>query len=401
MYYRQPRYFNDFQCVGGACPNSCCIGWRIDWTKEEIDKIKNAPDCSPELKELCEKSFAYDNSSKQFAIVLDKKNRCPFLTEDNFCKIQREIGAEYLSYTCTTYPRNYTLAKSVLYSHCHMSCPEIMKHILNDNKAMDLVNITPKVEKVVGAVGANSEALKKHPELKYRYEIFEFFYEIISDKKHSVENALILSALTAQSLTKFIQTNDIDKIPEAIKTLKAQMHNSSQLKAIEDIKPNYHIKLGILGQMLQEVWKIAKYADTTCSLIDSSGRFNIDLYTAGEELLLAYLKKKPFIMRNIALNLLFELSIPFKNHDFTIFENYAVYVVSFALMKLDTIAIAEIKNRADDELSAEFDMDKYIIKSVAMISRTLCQNMEIDKLIMQILCGNKMTSPAYLALLVK
>lgn len=401
MYYRQPRYFNDFQCVGGTCPNSCCIGWRIDWTQEEIDKVKNAPNCSPELKELCEKSFEYNENSKKFAVILGEKNRCPFLTEDNFCKIQREIGAEYLSYTCTIYPRNYIATETALYSHCRMSCPEIMKYILNDDKAMDLVNIKPKVEKVVSALGANNEALKKHPELKYRYEIFEFFYEIISDKRYSVENALVLGSLAAQSLTKLIEQNEISKIPEALRSLKNQMHNNAQLKTIENIMPNYNIKLGILGQTMQAVCKFTNNIDTTFSLIDDSGRFNIDLYTAGEELLFTYLNKKPFVMRNIALNLLLELSIPFKNHDFTIFENYAVYVVSFALMKLDTIAIAEIKNRADDELSAEFDMDKYIIKSVAMISRTLCQNMEIDKLIMQILRGNKMTSPAYLALLVK
>ncbi|MDE7230366.1 MAG: flagellin lysine-N-methylase [Oscillospiraceae bacterium] len=400
MYYRQPRYFKDFQCIGGTCPSSCCMGWRIDWTQEEIDKIKNAPNCPQELRELCDKSFAYNESSKKFSVVLEEK-RCPFLTEDNFCKIQREMGAEYLSYTCRVYPRNYVIAEPALYAHCRMSCPEIMKHILNNDKATDLVNIRPRVEKVVSVISTNDEVIKKHPEMKFRYDLFEFFYETISDKRYSVEDSIILCALAAQSLAKLVEQNEIDRIPEAIKTLKAQMHNKSQLNSIENIKPNYHIKLGILGQTLQAVCKLTNNINTTFSLTDNSGRFNIDLYTAGEEVLSAYIKKKPFVMRNIALNLLMELCVPFKNHDFTIFENFMFYAACFALVKLNTIAIAEIQNRADDELSAVFDMERYIIKSVAMISRVLCQNTEVDKLIMEILRGNKMLSPAYLALLVK
>ena len=282
-----------------------------------------------------------------------------------------------------------------------MSCPEIMKYIINDDKAMDLVNIKPKSPKEFAAVGANNAVINKHPETKYRYEIFEFFYEIISDKKYSVEDSLILSALAAQSLTKLVENNEIDRIPEAVKSLRAQMHNKSQLTSIENIKPNYYASLGILGQMLQAVCRITNNTAATSSLIDNSGRFNIDLYIAGEKLLREHLDRKPFVMRNIALNLLFELYVPFKSYDFTIFENFAAYVASFALIKLNTIAVAEIKNRADDELSARFDMDKFIIKSTAMISRTLFQNSDAYELIVNALRGNKMLSPAYLALLVK
>ena len=400
MYFRQPRYFKDFQCVGGTCPNSCCIGWRIDWTQEEIDKIKNAPNCSQELKELCNRSFEYNESSKKFAMIL-KENRCSFLTEDNFCKIQREMGAEYLSYTCTTYPRNYVRADPAIYAHCHMTCPEILKHILSDDRAMDLVNIRSKVKKVVNTTGNTDELLIKYAEMKYRYNILEFFYETVSDKRYSVEDSLILCALAAQSLTKLVEQNENDRIPEAIKSLRSQMHNKSQLNSIENIKPNYNIKLGILGQLMEAVCKVTRNINTILPLIDDGGRFNIDLYTAGEEVLSAYIKNKPFVMRNIALNLLLELCVPFKNYDFTIFENFMVYAACFALIKLNTIAIAEIQNRADDELSAAFDIDKFLIKAVSIISRTLCQSAETDKLIMEALRDQKMLSPAYLALLVK
>lgn len=96
MYFRQPRYFTDFRCVGGTCTNSCCIGWKIFWTQDEIDKVKNDPNCSEELRALMENSFhpSSDGEKNKYSMTLEEKtNRCPFLTEDNFCKIQRELGA--------------------------------------------------------------------------------------------------------------------------------------------------------------------------------------------------------------------------------------------------------------------------------------------------------------------
>ncbi|MBD5384028.1 MAG: hypothetical protein HDR72_03400 [Ruminococcaceae bacterium] len=122
MYFRQPRYFGDFKCIGGTCTNSCCIGWRIDWHKNEIDKITDAPECSEELRELVGKSFVKIENSDKYIVALGAGGRCPFLTEDNFCRIQRELGAEYLSNTCSIYPRHHIIAGDAVYRYCNM-CP--------------------------------------------------------------------------------------------------------------------------------------------------------------------------------------------------------------------------------------------------------------------------------------
>ena len=29
MHYTVPHYWNQFQCTGGSCPDSCCAGWQI------------------------------------------------------------------------------------------------------------------------------------------------------------------------------------------------------------------------------------------------------------------------------------------------------------------------------------------------------------------------------------
>lgn len=411
MYYRQPRYFGDFHCIGGSCTNTCCANWRIDWKKEEIDKVINAPGCSEELKALMESSFL---QVKDNLYAVDPRHPyCPLLTEDKFCRIQRELGAEYLSNTCSVYPRRFIVAGDVCYRVCNMSCPAVVDKMLNDEKSMDLVNV-PVKEKVQlkGVLQNTPELLKKHPELKYRGELLEFFYEIISDKKNSIETSLILGALAAQTLTKLIENENYDTIPDAVKNIRSQLHNSAQLKKIEEIKPNYSIKL-------RAAVEISKAISTKISipafLIKSDGTLNIEMYLQGELRLLKTFADRQFFLRNIALNLLLEFALPFKLPDRTIFENYSAFVTAFALFKLNVISAAELAElepkprivSSNSSINATVvtnvgaSAEKYVNKSAALINRNVSHNdNNIIKMIDE-LKERKFTSPAYLALLIK
>ena len=393
MYYRQPRYFGNFKCVGGSCSNSCCMNWSIDWVKEEIDKVKNAPECSQELKELCENSFKYVDERGVYSVILNTEGRCPFLTPDKFCKIQRELGAEYLSQTCTVYPRKMIMTDSAIYRCCHMTCPEIMKELLNDEKSMDLINVPLKVETSIKAKKLDDEkVVAKKPERKYAAEIKEFFYETIANKKLPLESCIILGALAAQSLTKLVAAQEYNRIPEAIKTLRAQMHNADQLKAIEKIKPNYNVKLGITDKLIREYIK----SGISNSLIDEWGKPNIDIYVIAEVLLEKEFGDRPFAWRNMALNLLMELSVPFKLEEHTIFENYSVFVAAYTFIRHNALLV--IGAGASGRWA---DVEGAIVRFNAMLSRRLCHNEKNLEKLLGSLREFKMTSPAYLALLVK
>lgn len=396
MYYRQPRYFNDFQCVGGTCPNSCCIGWRIDWTQEEIDKVKNAPDCSPELKSLCEKSFEYNTDTGKNNIILGDKERCPFLTNDDFCRIQRELGVAFLSHTCTIYPRKRFVTGSTLYRFCHMSCPEVLKKLLNDEKSTDLVNVSIKRE-FADYIDQLDDAqhLKNFPERKYSGEIIEFFYEIISEKKRSLENSIVLGALAAKSLTQLISNKQYEKIPEALKSFRLQFNNSAQLKTIENISPNYNIKFGLVDKIIKELFTTT----VQISCIDDEGKLNIDIYNQAEKMLKKEFENRQFAWRNMALNLLLELIIPFTLEDKSIFENYSLFVIAYAFIRYNVLTIVEFNNRVSED--KHFNVDEVIIKFNAILSRKLCHNKPHLEKLLQDMQKYNMTSPAYLALLVK
>lgn len=401
MYYRQPRYFGNFHCTGPECKDNCCYGWSIAWKASEVEKLKSA-DMSPELRKLVEKSFVPHKSLEDiYEIKFDERGKCPLVTNDGWCKIQRELGVEYMSNTCMVYPRKYLLANSVVvYSSCCSSCREVMSALMNDERAMDLVNVPIKQRGSLYGTHDKEADLAAHPELKYRVELFDFFYELISDKRNDVETNIILGALAAQSLTKLVENRQYDRIPEALKSFKKQMHGAA-LRSVENIKPNYNVRFGLVDKLLLNV--------VECSFVqflnDSTGAPNLDYYNAACKRFKEAFKDRPFFLRNLALNLLFEFEIPFKSKDNTIFENYSLFTTAYACIKLNLIAIAF---NSDSQITVEnegqsftYDTEDRFAGLTSIICRSLCQDSPRQKRVLKFLQSNGLTTPAYLALLVK
>lgn len=401
MYYRQPRYYGDFQCIGSDCSDNCCYGWNIIWKKDEVEKLKNAPNISSELRELVAKTFVWNAALREYLVEFGEHKCCPCVTDESLCRIQKELGAEYLSYTCMIYPRNILPLPDVTYRHMRMSCREITKRLFFEENACDLVNIHGSKEFESSNNNFKNDVLKKRPEIEYYTDIFEFFYELIGDKKIPVETAIILGALAAQKLTELAGKKLQDRIPEALKAFRKQFHNAEQLKTIENIKPNYYLKLGFMAELIEKVIR----GGTTALLHDSTGTLNIDLYNEGERKLQEALKGHEFFLRNLALGLLFEFNTPFCIEENTMFENYSLFAVAYGLLKLNLIAACRTDD-PDIEYGAKgqtfvYSGEDKMIGITAIICRSICQDRDKEKFVTELLRTFNFTTPAYLALLVK
>lgn len=340
-YFRQPDYYQSFRCMGGKCPNTCCARWSIDWSIDEIEKLK-AEDCSPELRKLIEENFIEKENCETMKKVklTDDTHECPFLTEDRMCRIQRELGEEYLSYTCTIYPRTSFYCNDVIHRACSSSCYEVIKTLYLDKNAMNLCNApTEKETKKIICTVDQPLQLKKHPELKYRNELFEFFYEIISNKKRTLETSLVLGALAAQKLTEYINCGEHDRIPEVIKALRPQL-NAQTVPAFEKVKPNFGLCLGLTGELVNTFQD-----STTLECLKLDGKLSVEKYEEGRAIFTAFTDRNPHWLRNLALNFLFEGKVPFMDIEKTLFENYCYYASTIAALK--TIGAAfSFKNKS-------------------------------------------------------
>lgn len=396
---------------------NCCFGWEnIDWTKDEVEKLKSA-ECSEELRELIEKTFV-ENGSK-YKVKYGKNGHCPLQDENGLCRIQKELGAEYMSMTCTFYPRHTVRSGNAVINYCNLSCYHIVDTLCSQKDCMILENYLPKSMKgkdVKADVDSGTDVLN-HPELKFRNQILELFYDIISDESYSLETAVTLGALAANNLDKSIRSGGTNSIPDIIPALKRQLKDPEQIKKLENIKPNYSVKLGFAKKLDEVVLKL-KMIDNICENgVLSADKFNEGMRRFNEEF-----SERSFALRNIALNLLLELKIPFRNKDYSVFENYCYYAASVAAAKLIAAAVF-IKNNdsnvavnpvtsgsgkaaeAARSMKISFKIKanyEYEFKStMAFFDRIFAHNSDNIKIILDMYKELNCMSPAYIALIVK
>ncbi len=412
MYYRQPEYYGDFKCIGGDCKFTCCAGWLITWSDEEIAKVKNAPECSEELRALLDSSFKkMDGDDKTMnAVKLGEGQRCPFLTEESLCKIQRELGAEYLSHTCSHYPRKFcqiqdpvTGKPTHFYRSCALSCPEVTKRLVFDKKAMNLVNIPVKQDTLLHGVIKDEDRIKAgHEEYLYRGEMFELFYNLISDKKYSVEASIAYGVLVAALFKVIVEKKNYGDIPRAINEMGSPAVKKEMLLRNEAIKPNYQMKVDFLGTIMEKIVG----SNTFGNLKKEDGTVDIERYKKGEETISKMFGGDEYWLRNIALNLLFEFTIPFYSEKYTILESYSLFLIAFACFKLNAIAsVAGDDGKYNLILSKDYNAQFEGMDSVwgfaSVISRSLCQSSVNAEKLIDLLKKLNLIAPEKLAALIK
>ena len=128
----QPQYVSQFHCIGPACEDSCCIGWRVQIDKDTYKRYRECSD--KELRERMDEKVTRHRTnpsdSNYAKIKLNPNSHCPFIDEDKLCAIQRKLGEEYLSVTCTNYPRTANTINGVTEKSLTMSCPEAARKAL-------------------------------------------------------------------------------------------------------------------------------------------------------------------------------------------------------------------------------------------------------------------------------
>jgi lysine-N-methylase len=89
-----PSYYKDFKCINSKCEHNCCIGWEIDIDENSLDFYKTKKDI-----------WGHIDLTDTPHFVLDDKERCPFLKDNNLCELIINYGENSLCQICRDHPR--------------------------------------------------------------------------------------------------------------------------------------------------------------------------------------------------------------------------------------------------------------------------------------------------------
>ena len=129
MEIRYPVYYDTFRCLAGACPDSCCKEWAVAIDPEAEAKYRALPG---EVGEALRAAMCEEDGDTILALTPDR--RCPMWRQDGLCRIQSQLGEEWLCNTCRQFPRLRHDYGDFVELGLELSCPEAARLILSGER---------------------------------------------------------------------------------------------------------------------------------------------------------------------------------------------------------------------------------------------------------------------------
>lgn len=134
----QPDFMETFNCVGTACREHCCKGQNVTLDRNRYQKYIKSPYADIKRIAISHISVTQDSLASWANIRADGQGNCPFLDEQQLCKIHKHAGANALSNCCATYPRIEHIYKNQKIKSMSLSCPEVTRKVLFSPEALTL-----------------------------------------------------------------------------------------------------------------------------------------------------------------------------------------------------------------------------------------------------------------------
>lgn len=329
-----PSYAEDFKCIGGECEDSCCIGWNVDIDKKTYRKYfqtKNAK-MKEKFKNHIYKNKESSNKDVDYGrIVIGDTKWCPYLEEDKLCEIQRNLGEDYLSNVCYSFPRVYNILNGTYELSLAMSCPEAVRKLLSKREAIKFTerNMIQTKHTIHGSIDTNNKYWKNTP-IQQLTELRSLSIEIIQNRSFPLNKRLLY---LGNRLEKIAQGESICENPIGIKNkytfqLEFFRYVIESLGVIDkNDSPVFEEHTGLLAE------QFALLENTPP--IEKTALYNKVI----ETLLKPFTEENSYIFEHYLVNFIYQENFPFSESQ-DMFDGYVMLVVRYALVQLYLTGIA-------------------------------------------------------------
>ncbi|MFS0575519.1 flagellin lysine-N-methylase [Sporosarcina sp. 179-K 3D1 HS] len=392
----QPEYMKKFECIGPACEDTCCAGWRVTVDKDTFKKYRNTN--NKEMKSALQENVTRNRSGKSDAeyakIKMDNSGKCTLLDEGGLCSIQRILGPEYLSNTCAVYPRNLSLIDGVVEKSAALSCPEITRLVLLNEEGLGFIqDLEP--ENTRGFV--KNSGLSKNQEEKL-WELRIFIIRTLQNRTLTIENRLIVIGLF---LKKYEELNG-KSVEELIKQFDSSIDDKTLLASMQQLPSNLSFQVNLCKKLIEYRSSTTITSDRYLECLDEMVKgLGLDQEETEEAILknykvayseyyIPFMREHEYILENYLVNYVFSNLFPFDKKSIT--NSFSMLIINFSLIKLHLIGMSKYHRHLSKEL---------IVKLIQSYSRVITHNefylINVEKALMD----NGYATLAHMVVLVK
>ena len=357
--YFQPENINKFRCDGQSCQGHCCKYWGIDIDKATYKKY-TAIKPKSKAQEITQK-IQFNEEKKQYLVQLNGNHFCPFLTEDNWCKIQRKYGADFLSNTCMTYPRKTFRIGDFYERSLSLTCPVAADLILNSTDPM-IFEQTEVSEKEYFNSCRDMVRMTDIPAdlLKYVFNVQYAAISILQERSLTIDQRLIVVGYFCDQLEDLISSNknqDIETLSliytseDFIKTQVPQLIKSIEFNVRDFIRIMFDIFVMLYGDSNYRKLDAQVYLNYIAKAlevkVDKDGTASIDElvknYSKHNSINDELMTKYAHILENYLVHEFFYCLYPWHVKGSVTF-NYIIYLLTYKILEFIIFSMFVVKS---------------------------------------------------------
>jgi len=401
-----PEYIQEFSCIGSACEDSCCSGWRVNIDEATYKKYKKSEDI--ELKPLFEKNVTRQRSQStplNYAkLKMGNNNSCSFLTEEKLCHIQMNLGEEALSNTCATYPRVINRINGVVEKSATMSCPEAARLTLLNPRGIDFNQVEEPVDtKGFIAKDLTTDDMRYTNKIqKYFWELRIFSIQVIQDRQYTLAERLIILGLFYQKVQEHVDQDNVQIIPKEIAKFSNLLADQGMKQLLVEVPTQLSVQMELCKELVDyrvgQSITSKRYFDCLTEMLvgiqytkeTTVEEVTVHYQQAFEAYYEPFMTEHEYILENYLVNYIFKNMFPLGQK--VIFDDYVMLVIHYSMIKLHLIGMAGFHKGLTTEL---------VIKLIQSFAKTVEHNDAYLRKIFNLLKENEFTTMAYMAILVK
>ena len=333
-----PSYAEDFKCIGGECEDSCCIGWDIDIDKNTFRKYSRTKDVQMKQKfeeHIYRNKECYNKDVDYGLMAINNSKWCPFLDKDKYCEIQRNLGEDYLSNVCYSFPRVYNILNGIYELSLHMSCPEAVRKLLSSKDPIKFAECDmPGIKHIVYSfVDTRDKGWKKSP-MGRLPELRSLSIDIIQNRSRSINERLMDLGSMLENIT---QNSSPHK-----ETITESIGNRNRYTFQLEFFTYVIESLGVIDETDSPAF--ARYSNLVKEEFGlSENNFpetKVDLYQeAIKAVVKPFAEENSYIFEHYLVNSIYQDNFPF-SENYHIFDAYVILVVRYALIQFYLTGIA-------------------------------------------------------------
>lgn len=402
----QPTYMKSFQCIGPACEDTCCKGWRVDLDKATYLKYKKVSNI--EVKERIKEHVIRKHNNKSdvsYGQIKMVNNSCPFLNENLLCDIYKNLGEHYLSDTCKHYPRYAYQIDKQFERSATTSCPEIVRLALLNLKGISFEHLEEPFENKINVTSQleTEGHLYLQKSQRYFWDIRIFSLNLLQNRQYALGDRLTILGIVFKKIDALQIEKRMQELPALLGSLKSMIDQGQFSEDLNAIPVNTQIQMRLAKEMTDKkfIEGIAsqRYIECFRETLLGLNQFDetpieevLEAYESGyNNYLKPYLDEKAYILENYLVNEFFRSMMPFGSFN-TSWEAYTFLCILYGMVKLHLIGMAGYHKGMDDEKS---------LKLIQSFSKVVLHNNQYIQNVVKLVKDSGFDSLAHMAILVR